>query len=49
VLDRLGHGDGDEPVSPGQVAAAVELVLEGLHLTRRIDKESVAGRSVYGV
>jgi magnesium chelatase subunit I len=48
VLDRLGHGDGDEPVSPGQVAAAVELVLEGLHLTRRIDKESVAGRSVYG-
>jgi magnesium chelatase subunit I len=30
------------------VAAAVEFVLEGLHLTRRIDKESVAGRSVYG-
>ena len=24
---------------PGQVAAAVELVLEGLHLTRRIDKD----------
>jgi len=45
VLDRLGHGD---DASPGQVAAAVELVLEGLHLTRRIDKESVAGRSVYG-
>jgi magnesium chelatase subunit I len=49
VLDRLGHADGEEPVSPGQVAAAVELVLEGLHLTRRIDKESVGGRSVYGV
>ncbi|MGZ6745023.1 MAG: magnesium chelatase, partial [Nocardioides sp.] len=46
VLDRLGHGD---DASPGEVAAAVELVLEGLHLTRRIDKESVAGRSVYGV
>jgi magnesium chelatase subunit I len=30
------------------VAAAIELVLEGLHLTRRIDKESVAGRAVYG-
>jgi magnesium chelatase subunit I len=45
VLDRLGHGD---DASPGEVAAAVEFVLEGLHLTRRIDKESVAGRSVYG-
>jgi magnesium chelatase subunit I len=45
VLDRLGHGD---DASPGEVAAAIEFVLEGLHLTRRIDKESVAGRSVYG-
>src|SRR4051812_46095250 len=45
VLDRLGHGD---DAGPGEVAAAVELVLEGLHLTRRIDKESVGGRSVYG-
>jgi len=26
----------------------VEFVLEGLHLTRRIDKDSVAGRTVYG-
>ena len=49
VLDRLGHGDGQQPASPGEVAAAIELVLEGLHLTRRIDKESVAGRQVYGV
>jgi magnesium chelatase subunit I len=48
VLDRLGHGDSQPPASPGEVAAAVEFVLEGLHLTRRIDKESVAGRSVYG-
>jgi magnesium chelatase subunit I len=46
VLDRLGHGD-DADV--GQVAAAVELVLEGLHLTRRIDKQSIDGRTVYGV
>ncbi|MGH3356220.1 MAG: magnesium chelatase [Nocardioidaceae bacterium] len=45
VLDRLGHGD---DASPGVVAAAVELVLEGLHLTRRIDKDVVAGRTVYG-
>ncbi len=45
VLDRLGHGD---DASVGQVAAAVELVLEGLHLTRRIDKQSIDGRTVYG-
>ena len=45
VLDRLGHGD---DASPGEVAAAVEFVLEGLHLTRRIDKDTVAGRTVYG-
>ena len=33
---------------PGEVAAAVEFVLEGLHLTRRIDKDTVGGRTVYG-
>ncbi len=46
VLERLGHGDA---ASQGEVAAAVELVLEGLHLTRRIDKAAVDGRAVYGV
>jgi magnesium chelatase subunit I len=45
VLVALGHGD---DATPGEVAAAVELVLEGLHLTRRIDKESVGDRTVYG-
>ena len=45
VLDRLGYGDS---ASRGQVAAAVEFVLEGLHLTRRIEKETVDGRTVYG-
>ena len=45
VLDRLGHGD---DASAGEVAAAAEFVLEGLHLTRRIDKDTVAGRTVYG-
>jgi magnesium chelatase subunit I len=45
VLDRLGHGD---DASPGEVASAIEFVLEGLHLTRRIDKDVVAGRTVYG-
>ncbi len=45
VLDRLGYHDG---ATPGQVAAAAEFVLEGLHLTRRIDKDTVAGRTIYG-
>jgi magnesium chelatase subunit I len=56
VLDRLAPAgletapvtDDDGPVTAGEVAAAIEFVLEGLHLTRRIDKDSVAGRTVYG-
>ena len=36
------------PSRTNSTAAAIELVLEGLHLTRRIDKASVGGRSVYG-
>jgi magnesium chelatase subunit I len=45
VLDRLGV----EEASPGQAAAGVEMVLEGLHLTRRLAKDvSTDGRSVYG-
>ena len=43
--DRLGY---DDAASRGQVAAAAEFVLEGLHLTRRIDKDTVGGRTVYG-
>ena len=34
---------GDE--SPGAVAAAVEFVLEGLHLSKRLNKDSVSGSS----
>lgn len=45
VLDRLGTGDDS---SDGQIAAAVEFVLEGLHLTRRIDKQTLGGRTLYG-
>ncbi|HLT62352.1 MAG TPA: sigma 54-interacting transcriptional regulator [Microlunatus sp.] len=45
VLDRLGYHDG---ANQGQAAAAVEFVLEGLHLTRRIDKDVIDGRTVYG-
>ncbi|MGF7236745.1 MAG: magnesium chelatase, partial [Frankia sp.] len=45
VLTRLGV-DGVE--SPGQAAAALELAMEGLHLNRRLAKEELPGRTVYG-
>jgi magnesium chelatase subunit I len=45
VLDGLGLGD-DSDV--GHVASAAEFVLEGLHLTRRLDKDTIDGRTVYG-
>ena len=38
-------GDGDE--SPAAVATAVEFVLEGLHLAKRLNKDSHGGRAVY--
>ncbi len=45
VLDRLGYTE-----APGraEVAAAAEFALEGLHLTRRLEKDVVDGRTVYG-
>ncbi|WBB56678.1 sigma 54-interacting transcriptional regulator [Verrucosispora sp. WMMD573] len=46
VLDRLGIGDAP---STGQAAAAVEFVLEGLYLSRRLGKDVTdAGRTRYG-
>jgi magnesium chelatase subunit I len=45
VLERLDYADN---ANRGQVAAAVEFVLEGLYLTRRIEKDVVDGRTVYG-
>ncbi len=46
VLNAFGV-DG-EP-TPGQAASAIEFVLEGLYLSRRVGKEAVSdGRSVYG-
>ncbi len=46
VLERLGLGDA--PTS-GQAASGIEMVLEGLHLTRRLSKDvDEDGRSVYG-
>jgi magnesium chelatase subunit I len=44
LLARLGM---DDAATPAEVASGVELVLEGLHLTRRIGKDAVDGRTVY--
>ncbi|HMA47022.1 MAG TPA: sigma 54-interacting transcriptional regulator [Frankiaceae bacterium] len=45
LLARLGV-DGAE--SPGLAAAALEFAMEGLHLNRRLAKEELPGRTVYG-
>jgi magnesium chelatase subunit I len=46
VLGRLGF---EEVPTPPQAASAVEFVLEGLHLTRRLAKDVLDdGRVVYG-
>lgn len=46
VMERLAP---DTDPSPGRAAAAVELVLEGLHLTRRLDKHTGEdGSTVFG-
>jgi magnesium chelatase subunit I len=45
VMERLGIDGGE---NPGQAAAAIEFALEGLYLTRRLSKDEVPGRTVYG-
>ena len=42
AVDKL-HGHG----SPATVAAAVEFILEGLHLNKRLNKDEVAGQTRY--
>ncbi len=37
---------GDNP-SPASIASAVELILEGLHLAKRLNKDAVGGRAQY--
>jgi magnesium chelatase subunit I len=46
LLDRLGIDEGAE--TPGLAAAALEFALEGLHLGRRLAKDELPGRVVYG-
>jgi magnesium chelatase subunit I len=42
VLELTG---GDE--SPAAIASAVEFVLEGLHLSKRLNKDAVGGKATY--
>jgi magnesium chelatase subunit I len=44
LLGRLGIAE----ESPGLAAAALEFALEGLHLNRRLAKDELGGRTVYG-
>ena len=45
LLTALGEDGGE---TPGVAAAALEIALEGLYLTRRISKDEIPGRTVYG-
>ena len=42
-----GPAPGRRARSPAAVASAVELVLEGLHLSRRLNKDAAGGRATY--
>ena len=42
ALADLGVGE-----TPAGVAAAVEFVLEGLHLSKRLNKDSIGGKTTY--
>jgi magnesium chelatase subunit I len=46
ILDRLGVAAGEE--SPPIAAAALEFAIEGLHLNKRLAKDELPGRTVYG-
>lgn len=48
AVDALTAADAQTtPVGPAVQASAVELILEGLHLTKRLNKDSVGGRASY--
>ncbi len=42
VMSDLGVGE-----SPAAVASAIELVLEGMHLSKRLNKDAVGGKALY--
>jgi magnesium chelatase subunit I len=45
IMERLEVTAGEDP---GQAAAALEFAMEGLYLTRRLSKDDLPGRAVYG-
>ena len=48
AVDRLGAYDvTDGAEEPAVVASAVEFLLEGLHLARRLNKDRIPGGTVY--
>ncbi|MFL6238733.1 MAG: sigma 54-interacting transcriptional regulator [Actinomycetes bacterium] len=46
ILERLGMDEAAE--TPGLAAAAIEFTLEGLHLSKRLSKDELPTRTVYG-
>ena len=48
VAAVAGDSDDDYRESPALAAVAVEFVLEGLYLTRKLRKDIVGGRAVFG-
>jgi magnesium chelatase subunit I len=41
-MERLEAGD-----NPATIASALEFILEGLHLNRRLNKDKLEGRALY--
>jgi magnesium chelatase subunit I len=48
LLSRLGAESDAVAESPGLAAAALEFAMEGLYLNRRLAKDELPGRTVYG-
>jgi magnesium chelatase subunit I len=48
LLSKLGADADSVAESPGLAAAALEFAMEGLHLNRRLAKDALPGRTVYG-
>ena len=46
ALTALGYAP-DDLSDPALVASGVEFILEGLHLSKRLNKESLGGNAVY--
>jgi magnesium chelatase subunit I len=47
IVESAAVDDGNDASDPAVIASAVEFILEGLHLSRRINKDRAASGSVY--